>query len=416
MSFSDLPQEVLALIAQHIDSSDRPISVDDLLVSRAWYYAVLPVYLSRLQLSTIYVLSNDLERFPRPDTTPLLSQAIQKTVTRLSLCLDGLPSRDRLSWDDQREFGEDNGLDTHQWLDQTIYYHRNGCSQTLQERLKVVYTDDKIQPRIRDEDDHWFESYEGAIVYRDRLSADEIEETRELESRLCNWRGRLNESLFRFAEILSASKKLREVKIETTLSPRWDYIFAASMGRILTSLPSTVRTLTLDTHACQFASEPLHICAILSQRLLSFQTVRIRMRSICPSILEKCTNSPDSTSRLMNLVIRLYLPNNGEPVNIRYDRRFIDAESCYPQENRLCREMLLAGLQLAKARPSMTGVRIAFGRPGPEPIVIADCKEEAAFFPVDGIIYKDGTLVEGPWEDSMELKRHRYAFMSLLPI
>ena len=271
MSFSDLPQEVLALVVQHIDPSDLPKFIDDLLVSRAWYCAVLPVYLSRLQLSTIYVLSNDLERFPRPDTTPLLSQAIQKTVTRLSLCLDGLPSRDRLSWDDQREFGEAWGLDTHQWLDQTIYYHRNGCSEMLQERLKVLFADDKIQPRIRDEDDHWFESYEGAIVYRDRLRADEIEEARELESRLSNWRGRLNESLFRFAEILPAFKKLREVKIETTLTPRWDYIFASSMGRLLTSLPSNVTTLTLDTHACQFASEPVHICPIISQRSTTFR-------------------------------------------------------------------------------------------------------------------------------------------------
>ena len=86
-------------------------------------------------------------------------------MRRPSLCLDGLPSRDRLSW-------------VSEWLDQTIYYHRNGCSKTLQERVKVLFADDKIQPRIRDEDDHWFESYEGAIVYRDRLRADEIEEAR----------------------------------------------------------------------------------------------------------------------------------------------------------------------------------------------------------------------------------------------
>ena len=267
ISFSALPQEVLALIAQHIDPSDLPKSIDDLLVSRAWYRAVLPVYISRLQLSTIYVLSNDLERFPRPDSHPLLSQAIHQTVTRLSLCLDGLPSRDRLSWIDQREFGEAWGPDTHQWLDQTTYYHRNGCSEMLQERLKVLFADDKIQPRIRNEDDHWFESYEGAIVYRDRFLADELEEARELESRLSNWRGGLNERVSRFAQLLSAFEKLSEVKIETTLTPRWNYIFAASMGRLLTSLPSNVTTLTLDTHACQFTSEPLHICAILSQCL-----------------------------------------------------------------------------------------------------------------------------------------------------
>ena len=188
MSFSDLPHEILALIAQHIYPSERPASIDDLLVSRAWYWAVLPIYLSRTQLSTIYVLSNDLEWFPRPDTSPRLSQAIQETVTRLGLCLDGLPSRQSLSWEEHQEFGEAAWLDTLEWLDKTIYYHRNGCSKTLQERLKVLSAGGKIQPRIWGEDDHWFESCEVSIVYRDRVRADEIEEWRQLESRLPNWR------------------------------------------------------------------------------------------------------------------------------------------------------------------------------------------------------------------------------------
>ena len=188
--------------------------------------------------------------------------------------MDGLPSRESLFWEEHQGFGEAAWLDTHEWLDKTIYYLRNGCSKTLQERLKVLSADGEIHPRIRGEDDHWFESYEGAIVYRDRVRADEIEEVRELESRRPDWRGRLNESLFRFAELLPAFKEPREVKIDTTLTPRWYYISAASMGRLLTSLPSNVTSLTLDTHACQSESEPLHICAIVSQRLLSFQTVR----------------------------------------------------------------------------------------------------------------------------------------------
>ena len=200
MSLLDLPPELLALIAQHVGPAELRKSFDYLLVSRAWYWAVLPIYLSGLQLS---------------NTNPLLSQAIQKTVTRLSLCLDGLPSRDTLSWDDQREFSEE----THQWLDQTIYYHRNGSAETLQKRLKVVIADGKIQPRIREEDEHWWVYFEGAIDYRDRVRDDEIQEAKELEYRLSNWRGRLNDRLSRFAEILSASKQLCEVKIETTLTP-----------------------------------------------------------------------------------------------------------------------------------------------------------------------------------------------------
>ena len=137
---------------------------------------------------------------------------------------------------------------------------------------------------------------------------------------------------------------------------------------------------------------------------------------MCPSIFETAINSPNSTSRLLNLVIRLHLPDNGKPVDVQYGSRYIfDAKSCYPGGKRLNQEMVLAGLQLAKARPSMTGVRISFRRGGQHSIVVADCKEEAAFYPMDRFIYKDGTLVEGPWEDSVKLQRHRFSFMSLLP-
>ncbi len=406
MSLLDLPPEVLALIAQHIGPAELRTSIDYLLVSRAWYWAVLPIYLSGLQLSTIYVLSNDLERFPCSNTNSLLSQAIQKSVTRLSLCLDGLPSRDALSLDDQRKFSEE----THQWLDQTIYYHRNGCSRTLQERLKVVVADDKIQPYIRDEDDCWCEYFEDEIIYRYRVRDDEIQEAKELEYRLSNWRGRLNDRLSRFAEILPASKELCEVKIETTLTPRWDYIFTPSMGKLLTSLPLNVTNLTLDTHASHFltpedGSEPVHICAIISQRLQGFQTVRIRMRSICPSILKRATNSPNTTSRLKTLVIRLYLPDHMRPYDGIHDGHHPDfnAKSCYPGERPLYKEMVLAGLQLAETSPSMTGLQISYYPPWGEMISVADCKRGGVFSCPYIIRCKDGTVVEGPWEDSMDL-------------
>ena len=98
------------------------------------------------------------------------------------------------------------------------------------------------------------------------------------------------------------------------------------------------------------------------------------MRSICPSILEKRINSPDSTSRLKNLVIRLYLPDNEGPVDTQDDRRYIEVTSCcYPRGGMLGSEMVLAGYQLAKARPSMTGVRVSFRRGGPRSIVVAGC-------------------------------------------
>ena len=418
MNLLDLPQEILALIFQHIGPAELPKSIDFLLVSRAWYWAVLPVYLSRLQLSTIYVLSNDLERFPRPNTNPSLSQAIQQRVTRLTLCVDGLPSRETLSWEDQREFS----AEAYQRLDETIYRHRNGCSKTLRGRLMVVFAEGKIQSRIEDHFIRWSDHFEGEIFHRYRVRDEEAQEVKELECRLSNWRGLLNDRLFRFAEILSAFKELREIKIETTLTPRWDYIFAPSMGKLLTHLPSNVTTLTLDTHASRFltledGSEPVHICAIISQRIDHFQTVRIRMRSVCPSILEMPINSPNTISRLKTLVIRLYLPDHMGPFDDTHNGRHPDfnAVSCCPGEKLLYREMILAGLQLAKARPSMTGVRISYKHLEKDMLVVADCKEEAAFYHPHSTDYEDGALVEGPWEDSLELGHDQNSFMHPLP-
>ena len=217
----------------------------------------------------------------------------------------------------------------------------------------------------------------------------------------------MNDRLSRFAVILSASKQLCEVKIETTLTPRWDYIFTPSMGRLLTSLPSNVMSLTLDTHASRFlnredGSEPVHICAIISQRLQDFRTVRIRMRSICPSILKTSINSPNATSRLKTLVIRLYFPDHMGPHDDIHDGRHPDfnAKSCYPGEELLYNQMVSAGLQLAATGPSMTGLRISYRQPWKNAIAVADCKEGRLFLHP----YKDSTVVEVPWEDSVELR------------
>ena len=271
----------------------------------------------------------------------------------------------------------------------------------------MVFADGKIQPRIRGEDDEWWVDFEGAIVYRDRVRDDEIQEAKELEYRLSNWRDRLNDRLSRFAELLSAYKELCEVKIETTLTPRWDYVFTPSMGRLLTSLPSNVTSLTLDTHASRFlsredGSEPVHICAIISQRLQDFRTVRIRMRSICPSLLKTSINSPNTTSRLKTLVIRLYFPDQMGPHDDVHDSNYPDfnAKLCYPGEQESHYHMVFAGLKLAETSPSITGLRISHRQLGNNTILVVDCKERRLF----AHPYKDSRVVEGPWEDSVELQ------------
>ena len=176
----------------------------------------------------------------------------------------------------------------------------------------------------------------------------------------------MNDRLARFAEILPGCHILDVLSIETTLTPRWDYVFASSVGKLLSSLPSTLTTLTLDTSASDLISgddsiKPLHACPITSQRLQSFQTVRLRMRCMCPYVFNKPSGSP--SSRLQTLVIRLNLADHmtvfhGNTRRCRFKE--FHAKSCTPAETPLYQETISAGTQLAKTTPSITKTRISY--------------------------------------------------------
>ena len=163
---------------------------------------------------------------------------------------------------------------------------------------------------------------------------------------------------------------------------------------------------------------PVQICVIIPQRLQGFRTVRIRMRSICPSILKTSINSPSTTSRLRILVIRLYFPDHMGPHDDIHDGRHPDsnAKSCYPEEEQLYSQMVLAGLQSAETSPSMTVLRISYRQLQKNVIVVTDCKEGRLFIYPYSNDYKDSTVVEGPWEESVELRANWATSLNMLPI
>ena len=401
MPLLDLPPEIVLLIAEYIGSKELRSSTDYLLISKAWYYAVLPVYLSGLQLSTIYVLSNDLEKFPRPNTRSLISQAIQNTVTRLTLCLDGLPSREAIYMNDDKDGLDD---DTRQWFDRTANHHRFGSSKSLLGRLDMKDRHGEMRARLRGEDRR--DVLEGHMIVRDFDRHDEIKEEEELESRLSHWRDRLNEKLSLFTEILPASENLRQVKIETTLTPRWNYLFSSSLGMLFARLPLNVSSLTVDTSASDFidrddGSAPLHVCALLSQRLQSFQHVRIRMRTICPCIFPTSTGLPGNAgSRLQSLFIRLYLPDHlrkYDDTRQNHNPEF-HAKSCFPKGRPLYQEMVSAGVQSTKMILSMTALQISYRHSQHRVIFVADCNKKRILsrnYAPD----EDGAVDQEPWDD-----------------
>ena len=91
MHLLQLAPELLTLIFEEIGAAHMRTSVSYLLISRAWYRIAHPVYLSGLDLSTLYLSSRDLERLPHSQCP--LSKLIQSNTTRLSLRLVGHPSK-----------------------------------------------------------------------------------------------------------------------------------------------------------------------------------------------------------------------------------------------------------------------------------------------------------------------------------
>ena len=274
---------------------------------------------------------------------------------------------------------DDNDL---QWLKRLARGHRYGSAETLVYRL----------------------GSRGARV--------ETREKQELESRLASWSDHMNDRLARFAEILPGCHILDELSVETTLTPRWDYVFASSVGKLLSSLLSTLTTLTLDTSASDLISgndgiKPLHVCPIISQRLQSFQTVRLRMRCMCPCVFNKPSGSP--SSRLQTLVIRLNLPDHMTVFHRNTRRRRFKefhAKSCTPAEMPLYQEIISAGTQLAKTTPSITKIRISYRDLYSLSIRVADYVRGRILkrFSSDHDADNMTGVEDGPWEDQADLQ------------
>ena len=267
------------LIAKHVGAAELRTSVSYLLVSRRWYQAALPTYLSAIPLSDIYLSSRDLERLPPPNTP--LRDLIEAKARRLSLRLVGHPSRQTSTkpWHINEEEGDEDGNDESE-------------DQEAQSDDWMVAGSTRLENQGR----------------RERYGWD-----KEMEQQLRPWRASTNYLLTELARTLPAFKQLEELNFqassrdEATQGPRWDYIFDSPMRDVISNLPPTLRNFTLDTCGSNIISsdgrkDSVHLCPIIAQWLHNLENVRLRMRNICPQIFNapparpsKLENSSDPT-------------------------------------------------------------------------------------------------------------------------
>lgn len=376
MALLDLAPELLTLIFHHLGAVELRTSVTYLLISKAWYRAALPVYLSGLQFSTLYLSSRDLERLPPVDAP--LSSLIHSTTTRLSVRLVGHPSRQiaKRPWHVEEE-SHDEESDTE---DQDDDWRTTGPNLERPDGGRITYS--------------WLWE----------------------EHKLLAWRKRINIKLAELATWLLALKDLEELSFEAsseyggTLGPRWDYFIKEPIMSLLAGLPNGLKYLTLDTCGSTITTSmhdrsPAHVCPLIAKRLHELQHVRLRMRHICPQVLETSDGS-STRSRLQSLVIRLSIPFFPPAIYETHNGKTeLDAQACAARYAPLRKSMVAAGRKFAKATPSLKMMRVSYRDPGHSGInlMVADCVRRHYMFEGSEIFsYEDDGRGWDAWEGNDE--------------
>ena len=333
MPLLHLPPELLALIAESVGASELRQSVDYLLVAKSWYHAILPVYLSQLPLSDLYLASHrDLDILPSSDTA--LSHLIQAKTRRLSVRLVGHPCK---------------------------------CTSALpwHDNIRIKHGQDGMK-KLRDLHCHW--TTVGPVKNTlQRNSWRWYEETRTLH----RWAGRVNKKLVELAAVLPHTN-LDEFSFEATSEsegeqgPRWDYLHDSTLRSLISSLPPFLNNLTIDL--C--GSRPItpdrgrgavHICPLIGERLPDFQSVRLRLRCICPQVFQCSSSKVKIQPKLKTLVIKLNLPFF--PYGMDQPHKPIDtfdASPCDESPIPLYKRMIAAGVKSTNNFPGMSMMRISY--------------------------------------------------------
>ena len=392
MSFLDIPSELLTLIADCLGSSELRKSFAYLLITKRWYHAALPVYLSQLPLTDLYLASHhDLDRFPPPDTA--LTNLIQTKTKRLSIRLVGHPSKfpSVLPWYDN------TGLDPLLGQDGEPLLGQDGAKKWKSWECDWMTAGPEGDTAKRRTRWHW----------------------RGEQRALHQWAGRINKKLVELAATLPNARSLEEFSLEASSEyegehgPRWDYLHDSTIRSLTLNLPFSLKNLTLDMCGSGVITpdrckEIIHLCPLIAGRLRDFQNVRLRLRCICPLVFQSLSVTTDSESRLKTLVIRLSLPFFPEAVDEAHNGyNEFDAKSCVVTAIPLYRRMIAAGVDSARKLPGLTMLRISYRSQEKHStnLVVADCvRKRYMFEPSEMFSYEDDGSQWAAWEDSETLE------------
>lgn len=86
-------------------------------------------------------------------------------------------------------------------------------------------------------------------------------------------------------------------EFEAYQGPKWDWLFGSSMEAIIEIVPQGPKCLTLDTAGSTMVTSkddrtPMKICSLIARRPHDFQYAGLKMRHICPRLLDMAGISP----------------------------------------------------------------------------------------------------------------------------
>ena len=378
MQLLEFPSELLLNIFEKLGGEELRRSVAYLLICKRWYSVAHEVFLSGIPITELRLSSRHLQLLP-PEGS-LLATLIREKATRLSIRLVGHPSID---------------VSTTPWI-------------SLDEGKNDDHDDDDVDSRSQEE---WIVN-SGYVDDKRGIEADKFQYSTHLSCRPQQaWMRRVNSKLVELADTLATFTTLEEFMFEAsseqelTPEPRWDYVHDVMLGKIIAGLPNHLTALTLDTCGTEVVPDrdhPIHLCPLIAQHAGKIKTVRLRMRCICPVVL----NMAIEKLAMKSLIIKLSLPVfSNRAMNDYYNSRRCFSKAQTSSGAGDIERMILAARRLTR-RHHFQKLRISFRDSRRSTI------SHAAFVTWDGVIdrflydpnflpsHEDKGRSWNPWEES----------------
>lgn len=349
----DLPTELLCQILEEVGGSHlrRGKGSARLCVSRKWYAAARPVYLSGLEVTKINIFGHNLgdldTKYSNTGLRPLMHKNTRKLRVRvLGHYWDEPSSREPSGHgDDLNEPPFDFELPEHiaalvDWRDDTLRPH-----------LNTLFTD--------------LHNFEALEVLKFEATAD---------SEVGQERG-----------------------------PHWDYLYQSTVLAFLHNLPiiHDLNHLTLDISGLRNGllsdvNSELHLCTSIGKVLPRIEHVRLRMPTLCPTILDIDEPLPPQFIKLKTLVIKLHLPTflHTDEARIQPCPQMRGTRTSQSLLQTLARSSDVFLKKLARLRQEdsheMIGFRISFAFPRTPCVSTLDCLTmKLQSLPEETYLYED---------------------------